>query len=74
MRQSLTRRENTRKLRRFLIVCGGEKTKPNYFRNFPENPEVYDRIDIHGTGYNTVSLVEEVIRLKTTLYQERNLL
>ncbi|MDR3172821.1 MAG: RloB family protein [Treponema sp.] len=63
-RKALTRFENTRKLRRFLIVCEGEKTEPNYFRKFPENPEVYDRIDIHGTGYNTVSLVNEAIRLK----------
>jgi hypothetical protein len=63
-RKALSRLENTRKLRRFLIVCEGEKTEPNYFRKFPENPEVYDRIDIHGTGYNTVSLVTEAIRLK----------
>jgi len=63
-RKSLIRLENNRKLRRFLIVCEGEKTEPNYFRKFPENPEVYDRIDIYGTGYNTVSLVNEAIRLK----------
>jgi hypothetical protein len=63
-RKALTRLENTRKLRRFLIVCEGEKTEPNYFRKFPVNPDVYDRIDIHGTGYNTVSLVNEAIRLK----------
>jgi hypothetical protein len=62
--KTLTRLENTRKLRRFLIVCEGEKTEPNYFRKFPENPEVYDLIDIHGTGYNTLSLVNEAIRLK----------
>jgi hypothetical protein len=63
-RKNLTRLENTRKLRRILIVCEGEKTEPNYFRKFPENPEVYDSIDVHGTGYNTVSLVNEAIRLK----------
>ena len=63
--KTLTRLENVRNLRRFLIVCEGEKTEPNYFRKFPENPEVYDRIDIHGTGYNTVSLVKEAIRLKS---------
>jgi len=62
--KTLTRLQNNRKLRRFLIVCEGEKTEPNYFRKFPENPEVYDQIDIHGTGYNTVSLVNEAIRLK----------
>jgi hypothetical protein len=60
----LIRLENNRKLRRILIVCEGEKTEPNYFRKFPENPEVYDRIDIYGTGYNTISLVNEAIRLK----------
>jgi hypothetical protein len=63
-RKALTRLKDTRKLRRILIVCEGEKTEPNYFRKFPENPEVYDRIDIHGTGYNTVSLVNEAIKLK----------
>jgi len=62
--KTLTRLENTRNLRRFLIVCEGEKTEPNYFKKFPENPEVYDHIDIYGTGYNTVSLVNEAIRLK----------
>jgi hypothetical protein len=62
--KSLTRPENTRKLRRFLIVCEGKKTEPNYFSEFPENPEVCDYIDIHGTGYNTESLVKEAIRLR----------
>ena len=64
MKQILTRRENTRNLRRILIVCEGEKTEPNYFKKFPEKPEVYDKIDVHGTGYNTISLVNEAIRLK----------
>jgi hypothetical protein len=70
-RKSLTRKEKTKSLRRFLIVCEGEKTEPNYFKKFPDNPEVYDSIDIHGTGYNTVSLVQEAIRLKTEA-QKRN--
>ena len=69
--KALTRPENTRNLRRFLIVCEGEKTEPNYFRQFPENPEVYDRIDIHGTGYNTISLVNEAIRLKVEAQKKR---
>ena len=60
--RTLTRRTNIRKLRRFLIVCEGEKTEPNYFKKFPENPEVYDKIDIHGIGYNTISLIKEAIR------------
>jgi len=62
--KTLTRLKNTRKLRRFLIVCEGEKTEPNYFRKFPDNPEVYDSIDIHGTGYNPISLINEAIRLQ----------
>jgi len=60
----LTRIENTRKLRRILIVCEGKKTEPNYFKCFPGNPEIFDQIDIHGTGYNTISLVNEAIRVK----------
>jgi hypothetical protein len=68
---ALTRRQNTRKLRRILIVCEGTKTEPNYFRNFPANPEVYDSIDIHGTGYNTESLIEEAIRIKNRALQNK---
>jgi len=60
-----SRREKTRKLRRILIVCEGEKTEPNYFKAFPENPEVYDEIDVQGTGYNTVSLVKKAIQIKS---------
>ena len=71
MRQLLTRRENIRKLRRILIVCEGEKTEPNYFKKFPANPEVYDQIDIHGTGYNTISLVKEAVRLKNEALRKR---
>ncbi|GHU66323.1 hypothetical protein FACS189447_06940 [Spirochaetia bacterium] len=67
----LTRRQNIRPLRRFLIVCEGEKIEPNYFKAFPENPEVYDAIDIYGTGYNTVSLVNEAIRLKKKAQDEK---
>jgi hypothetical protein len=69
--KTLTRLERTRELRRFLIVCEGEKTEPNYFRKFPDNPEVYDRIDIHGTGYNTISLVNEAIKLKEEARNKR---
>jgi hypothetical protein len=67
----LTRQQNIRPLRRFLIVCEGEKTEPNYFKAFPENPEVYDAINVYGTGYNTISLVNEAIRLKTKAQNEK---
>ena len=62
--KALIRLENTRKPRRLLIVCEGEKTEPNYFRGFPNNPKVYDRIKVYGTGHNTVSLVKKAIKLK----------
>jgi hypothetical protein len=68
----LTRVQNIRKPRRILIVCEGEKTEPNYFKKFPENPFVYDDIDVHGKGYNTVSLVTEAIRLKNEAIQKKN--
>ena len=48
-------------LQRFLIVCEGEKTEPNYFNGF-RVPQL--AVDAVGTGHNTLSLVEEAIRLK----------
>lgn len=51
----------TRSLRkRFLIVCEGEKTEPNYFRGFRAPGRT---VDIRGIGYNTDSLVREAIRI-----------
>ncbi|OHD19758.1 MAG: hypothetical protein A2Y38_12070 [Spirochaetes bacterium GWB1_59_5] len=61
---SLSRLAGQRLVRRILIVCEGEKTEPNYFRSFSANPEVFEDIDIHGTGYNTGSLIREAIRLR----------
>ncbi len=46
---------------RFLIVCEGEKTEPNYFREFRVPGRV---VEIEGSGRNTLSLVDEAIRLK----------
>ncbi|MDR1238540.1 MAG: RloB family protein [Treponema sp.] len=69
---NLTRSQKTRKLRRILIVCEGEKTEPNYFRKFPADPKVYDDFDVRGTGYNTISLVKEAMRIKHIALQERN--
>lgn len=45
---------------RFLIVCEGEKTEPNYFRKFRTSAKVI----VHGVGMNTSSLIREAIRLK----------
>jgi hypothetical protein len=40
---------------RFLIVCEGEKTEPNYFKRFRVNAD----ITVVGTGKNTRSVVED---------------
>src|SRR5688572_11689147 len=48
---------------RFLIVCEGERTEPNYFLSFRVPRDVI-QVEIHGTGYNTVSLVRKAIELK----------
>lgn len=62
---SLKRRKGrTRSIRKILIVCEGKRTEPNYFRAFPGKPDVYDALDVHGMGMNTVSLVEKAIELK----------
>ena len=42
-----------------LIVCEGEKTEPNYFNSFR-----LTNIYVQRTGRNTVSLVEEAIRIQ----------
>lgn len=56
------RKINTRNLReRFLIICEGERTEPNYFRKFPLASKY---IKVIGKGYNTVSLVGEAIAEK----------
>lgn len=57
--RSLSKRPvNTRPMRpKFLIVCEGEKTEPNYFRCFRVNKDVID-LCIEGLGDNTLSLVE----------------
>ncbi len=51
----------TRDLRpRFLIVCEGERTEPNYFKSFRVNAVV----EVIGTGKNTKSLVEHARALQ----------
>lgn len=43
---------------RFLIVCEGQKTEPNYFEAFKmELPRNLVEVEIHGEGSNTLSLV-----------------
>ncbi len=58
-----TRKVNTREIRqRFLIVCEGEKTEPNYFRSFRVPKDVI-QIDIKGVGENPSKLVESAKEL-----------
>lgn len=53
-----------RSLRKILIVCEGEKTEPAYFKKFPEQPEVFDAVDVKGTGNNTTFVVNKAIELR----------
>ena len=51
----------TRPLRqRFLVVCEGEKTEPNYFREF----RVWVEVKIVGTGKDTMDVVKHAERLR----------
>ena len=58
------RKVNTREVRqRFLIVCEGEKTEPNYFRSF-RVPKNVAEIDVQGLGENPSKLVQSAKELK----------
>lgn len=57
--RSVAKREERR---RFLIVCEGEKTEPNYFEKFPVDKLVH--IKIKGCGKHTIFLVEEAIQIR----------
>lgn len=50
----------------FLIVCEGEKTEPNYFKAIRDTlpPGVMRFIDIQGEGKNTLSLIEEIVKIR----------
>jgi len=53
-----SRKVNTREVRqRFLIVCEGEKTEPNYFRSFRVPKNVIE-INVQGFGENPSRLVK----------------
>ncbi len=47
---------------RFLIVCEGSKTEPNYFRRFRINRDVVD-LEVKGLGDHTLSLVQRTCEL-----------
>ncbi|WP_009630758.1 RloB family protein [Synechocystis sp. PCC 7509] len=57
------RKVNTREIKqRFLIVCEGAKTEPNYFKSF-RVPKVV--IEIQGLGENPSKLVQSANELKS---------
>jgi hypothetical protein len=59
---SLRRRINFREVRqRFLVVCEGEKTEPNYFRSFRVPKDV---VVVRGLGDNTLTLVKKALELR----------
>ncbi len=63
-RSSYEREINNRGLPKqsFLIICEGSRTEPNYFRSFKLSSACIR--DIEGSGFNTLSLVDEAIRVK----------
>ena len=66
---------NNAQRRYFLIVCEGTKTEPNYFeaikRELPRG--ILETIDVAGSGKNTLSIIEEAIKLREQAQKERNL-
>jgi RloB-like protein len=58
------RKVDTREVRqRFLIVCEGEKTEPNYFRSFRVPKDVAE-VNVQGLGANPSKLVTIAKELK----------
>lgn len=55
---------------RFLIVCEGTRTEPNYFRSFRIRSSQIIQIDVQGSGDNTVSLVRGAIALRNAAIEQ----
>lgn len=62
------------KVVRFLIVCEGTRTEPNYFRSLVEHisSDVIE-VDCQGEGRGTSSLVRQASKLKREKERERQL-
>ena len=66
------RKQGTRaKIVRFLIVCEGKKTEPNYFRAFTERWSEVKEIKVAGCGCSTCQLIIEAKKLREKLERER---
>ena len=67
------RKQGTRaQIVRFLIVCEGEKTEPNYFKAFIDNrrSEVKE-VNVKGCGCSTCQLINEEKKIQEKLEHER---
>lgn len=67
------RKQGTRaQIVRFLIVCEGEKTEPNYFKAFIDNrrSEVKE-VNVKGCGCSTCQLINEAKKIQEKLERER---
>ena len=68
LREYSSRKVNIREIKqRFLIVCEGAKTEPNYFKKFRVPKSV---IDVQGVGENPSRLVQSAIKLKAEADEE----
>lgn len=56
---------------KFLIVCEGEKTEPNYFRAFTERRSEVKEIKVAGCGCSTCQLINEAKKIQEKLEHER---
>lgn len=67
------RRENTRdKIVRFLIVCEGQKTEPNYLNAFVRDCQSEIREEeVRGEGRGTCSLVRRTLALRKEIEARR---
>lgn len=69
-----SRRVNTRvKRARFLIVCEGEQTEPNYFKALiDDRASVVRDVYIDRGGCATITLVKRALEIKTELEKEND--
>jgi len=75
-KEAKRQKETKQKRKKYLIVCEGEKTEPNYFDSLKKSlPRgVLNVVDfkIIGEGFNTESLVKRAIQLRNDWEKESN--
>jgi hypothetical protein len=65
-RQTIRKNKQKRTSCKFLIVCEGEKTEPNYFKSFPliNNGSYVYELEVYGGKINTIGVVDKALELK----------